>query len=108
MLSYIFEYISVKWWMLPYIFQEMGELLSVNLCYLTPLHLIRELWTPPLARKIYFIIIPLLKFVHCEHMKRKLSLFVPQYKSEGSSKTEMSNLKILRFINFHVFDPKFV
>ena len=25
----------------------MGELLPVNLCYLTPLHLIRELWTPP-------------------------------------------------------------
>ena len=43
MLTAIFQYVSVQKWMLLYIFQEMGELLSVNLCYLTPLHLIREL-----------------------------------------------------------------
>ena len=50
MLSYIFQYISVQWWMIPYILQEMGELLPVNFCFLTPLHLIRELWTPPFRK----------------------------------------------------------
>ena len=36
MRSYIFQYISVQWWMLLNIFLEMGELLQVNMGTMYP------------------------------------------------------------------------
>ena len=50
----------------------------------------------------------ILKFVHCGYTKRKLDLDVPQYNSDSPLKYEVSNLNNMRFIDFHVFDPKLV
>ena len=48
------------------------------------------------------------KFVRYGHAKKKLVLYLPQFKSYGPLKSDMSHLKNLILFNFQDLDSKFV